>query len=175
MSGGEGLLCLQQLGERISCRVVGHATMRQSPALRCRIEQALVSGPITLHVDLHECVYMDSTFLGMLIMFRRMLVNRHLGQFALVAPSPECSRLLRQMGLDATFCILAEESPPDVPEELLESETDAPYSQRNIVECTRNWPLCRARRARSFAMWRRICNTIGKAGRTSRPLLEADN
>jgi anti-anti-sigma factor len=108
--------------------------MRQSPALRCRIEQALVSGPITLHVDLHECVYMDSTFLGMLIMFRRMLVNRHLGQFALVAPSPECSRLLRQMGLDATFCILAEESSPDVPEELLESETDAPYSQRNIVE-----------------------------------------
>jgi hypothetical protein len=51
-----GFLCLQQRGERISCRVVGHATMRQSPALRGRIEQALVSGPITLHVDLHALI-----------------------------------------------------------------------------------------------------------------------
>jgi anti-anti-sigma factor len=134
MSSGEGFLRLQQCGQTIFCHVIGQATMRQSPALRLRAEQCLAAGPVTLHVDLHECIYMDSTFLGTLLMFRRLLVDRGMGQFALVAPSPECSRLLRQTGLGGVFCVLAEESPPDKAGEVLESEPEGDSFQRMIVE-----------------------------------------
>jgi len=108
--------------------------MRQSPALRRRVEQCLVPGPITLHIDLHECTYMDSTFIGTLVMFKRRLAERCVGQFALVAPSPECSRLLRQMGLDAVFCILTDASRLDEGGELLECEPEGDCFKRTVVE-----------------------------------------
>ena len=129
MSSGEGFLRLHQRGQTISCHVNGQATMRQSPALRRRVEQCLACGPVTLHVDLHECTYMDSTFIGTLIMFKRRL-----GEFALVSPSPECSRLLQQMGLGAVFCVLAEELPAGEAGELLESDSDGSSFKRTIVE-----------------------------------------
>ncbi len=134
MSSEEGFLYLQQRGQTISCRVIGQATMRQSPAFRRRVEQCLARGVTTLHVDLHQCNYMDSTFLGTLIMFKRRLVDRCLGQFALVAPSPECNRLLRKMGLGAVFCLLAEESPADEAGELLECEPEGDSFKQTIVE-----------------------------------------
>ena len=129
MSGGEGFLCLQQYGQMISCHVIGQATMRQSPALRHRVEQCFATGPIALHVDLEACTYMDSTFIGTLLMFKRRL-----REFALVAPSPECSRLLRQMGLGAVFCILPQESFPESTDEVLESEPEGDNFKRTIVE-----------------------------------------
>jgi len=134
MSNGDGSLCLQQRGHTVCCRVIGQATMRQSPALRRRVEQCLAGGPVSLRVNLQECTYMDSTFLGTLVMLKRRLVDRCLGQFALVAPSPECNRLLRQMGLGAAFCVLAEESSPDIAGELLESESEGASFKRTIVE-----------------------------------------
>ena len=135
MSREEGFLCLQQHGQAICCRVVGRATMRHSPALRRHVERCLAPGPVTLHIDLRECIYMDSTFLGTLVMFKRMLADRRLGQFALVAPSPECSRVLRQTGLGATFCVLAAELPPNEDGELLENEPeDGSFFKRTIVE-----------------------------------------
>ena len=129
MSSGEGSLYLRRLGQTITCHVVGQATLRQSPALRRHVEQCRATGPMTVHIDLHECTYMDSTFLGTLLMFKR----RH-GQFALVAPSPECICLLRQMGLGSVFCVLAEGPPPDETGELLESESDSDSFKRTIVE-----------------------------------------
>jgi anti-sigma B factor antagonist len=129
MSSEEGCLRIEQRGQTISCHVIGQATMRQSPALRRRVEQCLASGPVTLHVDLHECTYMDSTFIGTLLMFRRRL-----GDFALVGPSPDCCRLLQQMGLGAVFCVLAEESFSEEAGELLESESVGGSFKRTIVE-----------------------------------------
>ena len=129
MPSREGFLRIQQHGQAISCHVIGHATMRQSPALRHRVEQCLATGPITLHVDLKECTYMDSTFIGTLLMFKRRL-----REFSLIAPSPECSRLLQQMGLDTVFCILPQESLPESTDEVLECEPAGDNFQRTIVE-----------------------------------------
>src|SRR5438067_33806 len=84
-------------------QVEGWGTMRQSLALRRFAEQCLAKGITGCRVDLCRCTYMDSTFLGTLLFVKRA-VERHEGaEFAFVAVSPECSRLLRQMGLDRFF------------------------------------------------------------------------
>lgn len=134
MPAQEGFLCVQQQGQTVSCQVVGRATMRQTPALRQRVEQSLGPGSVILHVDLHECTYMDSTFLGTLVMFKRMAGDHRLGQFALVAPSAECSRLLRQSGLGSAFCVLDKEAAPIKGGEVLESASGGSNFKRTIVE-----------------------------------------
>ena len=87
---------------------------------------------------------MDSTFIGTLLMFKRLVADRHLGEFALVAPSPACLQLLRQMRLSAVFCILPRESPLESADEVLESEPEGDTFKRTIVERIRNCPVCPA-------------------------------
>jgi anti-anti-sigma factor len=129
MSSGEGSLRIQQHGQTISCRVIGQATMRQSPALRRRVERCLATEQLALRVNLEQCTYMDSTFIGTLLMFKRRL-----REFALVAPSSECSRLLQKMGLGTVFCTLPQDPLPECADEVLDSEPAGDHFQRTIVE-----------------------------------------
>jgi anti-sigma B factor antagonist len=129
MPNSEGSLRIQKRGQTISCHVTGQATMQQSPALRHRVEHSLATGLIALHVDLEECTYMDSTFIGTLLLFKRRL-----REFALVAPSPECCRLLKKMGLVAVFCIIPKEFLPSSLGEVLDSESAGDNFKRTIVE-----------------------------------------
>ena len=89
-------------GDTLVFRVAGRGTMCHCVALRSRAEQALGQGVRRLMVDLRECTYFDSTFLGMLLMLKRA-AERGGAEFALIDPSPECRRLLGQMRLDGHF------------------------------------------------------------------------
>ena len=80
-------------------KVAGRATMHQSPPVRRQAEASLAAGVLVINVDLRDCLYMDSTFLGTLLLLNKQLVQRQ-GRFSLIAPSPACAKLLRQMGLD---------------------------------------------------------------------------
>ena len=92
----------------LTFRVSGRATMQQSPALLRAAARSLAGGVTSLRVDLHDCAYMDSTFLGCLLALKRQ-VDAHGGRdFALIAPSPQCMGLLRQMGMDRVLHITGE-------------------------------------------------------------------
>jgi anti-sigma B factor antagonist len=80
-------------------KVDGRATMHQSSPVRRQAEASLAAGVLRINVDLRDCLYMDSTFLGTLIILNKQLGERQ-GRFSLIAPSQACSKLLRQMGLD---------------------------------------------------------------------------
>lgn len=130
----EEVLRVRQQGQVIGCQVKGRGTMRQSPALRQLVEQTLAAGPVVLHVDLRQCTYMDSTFVGTLILFKRAIARRG-GQFALVAPSSECCQLLQKMGMQGLFpTITGEDLPTAGFERELEAEPDDYTFHRNVVE-----------------------------------------
>ena len=96
-------------GDLLDLRITGRGTMNPCPGLRRFIEQELKRGVRRLSVDLHECTYMDSTFVGTLLALLHK-IDAERGTFELVAPSDECRRVLRQMGLEEVIPIVTPES-----------------------------------------------------------------
>ena len=92
----------------LTFRVSGRATMQQSPAFLRAAARSLTEGVTSLRVDLHDCAYMDSTFLGSLLALKRQVDARGGRDFALLAPSPQCMSLLQQMGMDRVLRITGE-------------------------------------------------------------------
>src|SRR5262245_35995626 len=79
-------------------RVEGAGTMSESPLVHGFAEQALRDGERHVVIDLAECAYVDSTFLGGLVsLFRRYGAG---GRFAIHAPEPRRRTLFGVSRLD---------------------------------------------------------------------------
>jgi anti-anti-sigma factor len=105
MTAPQGMLRAHQGEQCVLFRVEGRAQMDLGMALRRCGEQGLARGATSMLVDLRQCAYMDSTFLGTLLFLKRAAERRPCGRFALVAPSLDCCQLLEQMGLADVFPI----------------------------------------------------------------------
>jgi anti-anti-sigma factor len=135
MAATQGILRAHQAHQVLTFQVEGEATMFHSvPLCRCA-EQALAGEVTTLRVDLRHCTYMDSTFLGTLLLLKRTIEQRGRGDFALTALSPQCQRLLHQMGLDRFYCILAgEELPASAWTELTAGPSQGSGFQHTVIQ-----------------------------------------
>ncbi len=60
-----------QDGDVLIFQIEGWATMVQSLPFRRFVEQSLARSTRTLWVDLRQCTYIDSTFLGTLLFIKR--------------------------------------------------------------------------------------------------------
>jgi anti-anti-sigma factor len=86
-------------------RVQGRAQAHQCPAFR-RFAEEMLSGPASrLQVDLSECEYFDSTFLGTLLHLRKTPGQDGSCMLTLVAPSEQCLQILGRMGARSLFRI----------------------------------------------------------------------
>jgi anti-anti-sigma factor len=104
-------------------------------ALRRFGEEGMRQGGSRLLVDLSRCAYMDSTFLGTLLLLKRNIERQPAGRFGLVAPSRECQQLLDQMGLDDVFPVATEEELAADCWTALSAELDDPEAfQLNVVD-----------------------------------------
>jgi anti-anti-sigma regulatory factor len=65
--------------------------------LLARLEES--SDVPAVFVDLSRCVYMDSTFIGLLVAIDRKLQKGPAGRLHVMDPGPECLELFRQLGL----------------------------------------------------------------------------
>ncbi|MGA2977886.1 MAG: STAS domain-containing protein [Spirochaetia bacterium] len=75
-------------------------------------------------VDLADCRYMDSTFIGLLVAIDKKLQNTSGGRLRVLRPSPECLELFQQIGLQ-DFLLMEEQGmalPADMSELAEESE-----------------------------------------------------
>jgi anti-sigma B factor antagonist len=79
-------------------RIAGRGTMHESPAVRDFICGAMEDGA-SIVVDLTDCEYLDSTFLGCLVLLHKRGRNEK-GSFAVHADERVRSRLLGCVGLD---------------------------------------------------------------------------
>ncbi len=103
MAGGPTQILVYEGNDTVVFRVAGRGTMCHCVALRSRAEQSLGRGVRRLLVDLRDCTYFDSTFLGTLLMLKRAATEHGGAEFGLVDPSPACRRLLAQMQMDRYF------------------------------------------------------------------------
>jgi anti-anti-sigma factor len=103
MAATQGIVRVHQEGTTVTFRVEGRATMLQSLPLRRFAERRLAEGAAALRIDLRQCSYMDSTFLGTLLTLQGAITRRGEGTLTLLSPATPCARILQQMGLGAVF------------------------------------------------------------------------
>jgi anti-sigma B factor antagonist len=126
-------LRMRRVGPVVTFQMEGRGTMQHSLPLRRAAEQACADGATTVHVDLHLCTYMDSTFLGTLLCLLRGAASRLGCTFALVAPSPACQQIVHQMGLEEMYPVCSV-PPLDGPwTEVGARPEDAAAFNRNVV------------------------------------------
>ena len=133
---GEVLRILRHQDHTLVCQIKGRGSMRQAPAFRRVVEQLLASGAAVLQIDLRYCTYLDSTFLGTLVYFKRAIGQRPAGRFEIVSPSSQCCKLLCQMGLNKVFPIVTAEEPASDSgwTDLTEEQWGGSAFQKTLVE-----------------------------------------
>src|SRR5262249_41017833 len=101
-----GIVRVCRTDSEVTVQVEGWGRMNHGLPLRRLAEQAVAAGVTRFHVDLRQCTYLDSTFLGTLLYLKRILQKKN-GQLTLVSPSAECWRLFKQIGIDDAFAVEA--------------------------------------------------------------------
>lgn len=99
MAAPQGTIRFCRQSKTVTFRVEGRATMTQSLPMRRCAERLIAEGVTEVRVDLRDCTYVDSTFVGTLLTLKRA-VERQAGHLTLVMPSVACDKILQQMGLD---------------------------------------------------------------------------
>ncbi len=134
MPAPQGLIRMHQQGQTATFQVEGWTTMNQSLSFRRSAEQALANGTRVLKVDLRQCTFMDSTFIGTLLFLKRAAHRQPGGEFFLVCPSAACGRLFKQMGLEGVFPCVNEEGGPCGGTELNRVPDDVKALQCNVIQ-----------------------------------------
>jgi anti-anti-sigma regulatory factor len=119
-------------------RIEGRGTLRESPAVHAFVRHVLDGEPGTATIDLRDCDYLDSTFLGCLVDLHRRYAMHGPVRMLVAAPPERRQRLFAPNCLDELFCYGGD--PPEiVGEELsLPSLTlERDDLGRHVLECHR--------------------------------------
>ena len=136
MAATQGIVRYHLNAQTITFRVEGRAVMNLSLPLRRCAERHLATGTMNVLVDLRDCNYMDSTFMGTLLTLKKSLDRTPGGgELTLVAPSESCCKILNQMGLTDVFPAQAVALDPQATwTELPASVDDVNSFKRNIAQ-----------------------------------------
>lgn len=102
MSGTSTRILAGREGQTIRLRIFGRITAEFCPALKAYCASGSDAPPTDVLVQLQECEYFDSTFLGTLLCLRGNFGEEHV---VLVSPGPNCLAALRRMGAHLLFPI----------------------------------------------------------------------
>jgi anti-sigma B factor antagonist len=104
---------VRQEGQAVTIAVRGKGTMRHAAALRSFCEEALAGGALTIELDLRDCIYLDSTFLGTLLSLKRAAMKQGTGaEIVLVSLAEDCRRVLSHMGMLPMFRVVERAEQP---------------------------------------------------------------
>lgn len=121
-------------------RISGRGTLKESVALHAYLVKLIEQGCGHLVIELSECSYLDSTFLGCLVDLHKHCKRSGLVQFSIAAPSRECEALFRKTRLSTILEVT--DRPPVVVGEwvtLADAHQDPRQENagRHIMECHR--------------------------------------
>src|SRR5262249_11804586 len=134
MAAQQGIVRVNQQDRTVTFRVEGRGSMTQSLPMRRCAERLIAAGANRIRVDLRDCPYMDSTFMGTLLTIKKTL-DRQAGSFSLVMPSAACARIVQQLGLSDVLPAEAVELDPNAQWTDLSSDgTDAASFRQNVTQ-----------------------------------------
>lgn len=86
---------------RIYIRAQGHITANACADLKTRVFDRLEAKPPIddILIDLSDCDYMDSTFMGLLVGFNKRFLRQAEKPISLLRPNETCLKLLRTIGV----------------------------------------------------------------------------
>jgi anti-anti-sigma regulatory factor len=95
----------------IYIKAAGHITAPFCFGLRQRVFNRFDSSEeiVAIYVELSECEYMDSTFMGLLIGFNKKLYSIYKKNVCIIKPSPESISHLEELGLDKVLSFTNED------------------------------------------------------------------
>lgn len=105
MATQHGTIRMHQDLRGVTVQVVGWGRMNQSLSVRRLGEACLAESTNPFRIDLRQCTYLDSTFLGTLLYLQRAARRLGKGQLLLVSPSSQCWQLFKQIGVDGCFSV----------------------------------------------------------------------
>lgn len=118
--------------------VVGRGTMLESPALHDFAMKCVDSESCTLAIDLMECEYLDSTFLGCLVDLNRCFSRDKRARYQIIADAACSQRLLAATHLQKVLPVSAQ------PQQTIADCVELPSSKlerkefgRHVLECHR--------------------------------------
>ncbi len=90
-----------RIGSEHVVRIDGRGTQDESPGFYAFVERILENEPSTRMVlDLHNCEYLDSTFLGCLLKLHKHFGQQRSARFVIAASRETCTRLFTSTRLD---------------------------------------------------------------------------
>jgi anti-anti-sigma regulatory factor len=134
MSGSSTNILAGRKDQTICLRIMGRVTAEFCPALKAYCTSEGNAPPTDVLVQLQQCEYFDSTFLGTLLCLRGKFGEGHV---VLVAPGPECLAALKRMGAHLLFPIRDEPPIDDLAWTSLSDHAAARESlafQHNVLE-----------------------------------------
>ncbi|HON87888.1 MAG TPA: STAS domain-containing protein [Spirochaetia bacterium] len=125
----------------IYIRATGHITANSCSQLKDRVFEDFDSdnSPQSILIDLSQCEYMDSTFMGLIAGFNKRLLRSGKGPLTLFKVTATCQKLLKTMGI-ANLVTLSDDLPqfPAMMEPMNTSENATPEfildSHNNLIE-----------------------------------------
>ncbi len=84
------------------------ATIKEATVFRDRIYDSIAMKQYKIIIDLRRCEFIDSTFLGALVMILKRITDKG-GELKIIAPSSDAFEIMNTMGLYRVFNIYSSE------------------------------------------------------------------
>lgn len=97
----EEALFIKETNNRVFVKAQGHVTANSCPELKTRVFDRLDAKPAVeeLDIDLRDCEYMDSTFMGLIVGFNKRFVRFAGRPIRLYGVNETCLKLLKTIGV----------------------------------------------------------------------------
>jgi|GEM_PF-6438668 len=97
------------LNNVIIIKIIGHAGADRAEDLKEIFEKALKQKKNNFLMELSDCLYMDSTFIGMLLFMNKTVIN-HRGNMVLLNTQDGIKTIFKNMGLHTFFIMETSEN-----------------------------------------------------------------
>lgn len=124
-------LYYKEINNDVFVKAVGHITASLSVDLRDKILERLAQTPVpqSFYIDLSECEYMDSTFMGLLVGFHKRFRQLTSKNLVILRPSAECQKLLQGLGILRLMQVIKDETPPSPQDWVLITKNQSPTTE----------------------------------------------
>jgi anti-anti-sigma factor len=128
----------QESAEILYMRICGHITAAPCTELRNRVLVRLTKAPpvIGIHIDMSDCEYMDSTFMGLLVGFNKRFGKATGRKLVLFNITPVCFELLETLGVSTLVDFSTE--PLELPPTMEKIQTSSSMNPEFILNAHEN-------------------------------------